>query len=372
MKRMVFALSIAALAGVTAVPMFPQATFSARYDSSRQVKLQGIVTRIEWVTPHAFFFIDVKTAAGTVDNWAIDIGNPLELERDGWKRSTLSVGDTVTIDGVPARSATAQASAKSVILARTGRRVFAPPATRRAVAAAGPTPRWPDGQVRLGPPVGKTGYWAPPGTRTLIDSKAGKIPMTDDGLLLNVADVDKVAPFLPWAKALFEYRQRTLLMDDPMARCMPPGGPRQFQTPNGFQFIEQRELGRVLVFLGGGNRNWRVIYTDGRPVGTAAEAVPTYYGNSVGRWEKDTLIVESVGYNEKFWISSGGLPHTDTLQLTERFTRADMNTLRYEVTVNDPRTYSRPWTGGWTAQWVPDQELQEYFCEDNAESTFVR
>lgn len=196
--------------------------------------------------------------------------------------------------------------------------------------------------------------------------------MTDDGLLLNVADADKVAPFLPWAKALYEYRQRTFLKDDPMGRCIPPGGPRQFQMPNGFQFVEQREVGRILVFLGGGNRNWRIIYTDARPVGTAAEAVPTYYGSSVGRWEKDTLVVESVGYNEKFWLSSGGLPYTDELRLTERFTRVDMNTMRYDVTVNDPKTYTRPWTGGWTVQWVPDQDLQEYFCEDNAESTFVR
>jgi hypothetical protein len=106
--------------------------------------------------------------------------------------------------------------------------------------------------------------------------------------------------------------------------------------PNGFQFIEQKELGRILVLHGGGDRNWRVIYTDGRPVGTAAEAVPSYYGVSVGRWEKDTLVVDSVGYNEKFWMTSGGLPHTEALHLTERFTRTDMNTLKYEVTIEDP------------------------------------
>jgi hypothetical protein len=115
-----------------------------------------------------------------------------------------------------------------------------------------------------------------------------------------------------------------------------------------------------------------VIYTDGRPVGTAAEAVPSYYGFSVGRWEKDTLVVESVGYNEKFWLANGGLPHTEALRLTERFTRTDLNTLRYEATVDDPRTYTKAWTAGWTIQWVPDQEIQEYFCEDNAESTFSR
>jgi hypothetical protein len=70
--------------------------------------------------------------------------------------------------------------------------------------------------------------------------------------------------------------------------------------------------------------------------------------------------------------SQPGLPHTEGLRLTERFTRQDLNTLKYEVTVDDPRTYTRPWSGGWTIQWVPDQEIQEYFCEENAESTFIR
>jgi len=354
----------------SAASMFSQRPFSATYDSARQVKLQGVVTRIDWVNPAAFFFIDVRDATGTLVNWAVEIGNPLELERDGWKRSALHVGDTVTIEGIPARSESRQASAKSVVLTRTGKRLFAPPATRRAAASAAPAPRWPDGQIRLGPPPGKTGYWGAPTTKVLVENTATKIPMTDDGLLLNITDADKVAPFLPWAKALYEHRQRTFLKDDPLSRCIPPGGPRQFQMVNGFQFIEQKELGRILVLLGGGDRNWRVIYTDGRPLGTAAEAVPSYYGFSVGRWEKDTLVVESVGYNEKFWLTSGGLPHTEALRLIERFTRTDLNTLKYEVTVDDRRTYTRAWMGGWTTQWVPDQDIQEYFCEDNAE--FVR
>jgi len=188
--------------------------------------------------------------------------------------------------------------------------------------------------------------------------------MNDEGLLANLTDADRVAPMLPWAKALYLHRQRTLLKDDPLARCMPPGGPRQFQMPNGVQFIEQRELGRVLVLMGGGNRNWRVIYTDGRPQGQAAEAVLTYYGTSVGRWEKDVLVVDSIGYNERFWFANGGLPHTETLHLTERFSRPDLNTMKYEVTVDDPRTYTRPWTGGWTLQWMAGEDIEEYFCEE--------
>jgi hypothetical protein len=368
MKHKLLGVMITALLLSLSASMLSQRSSSAAYDNGRQVKLQGIVTRIDWTNPNAFIFVDVRDAAGTITNWAVEIGGALQLERDGWKRNSVQIGDTVSVEGNPARSEAREALAKSVVLTRTGKRLFAP-APKRAAAAAAPVPRWPDGQVRLGPAPGKTGYWGSASSRVLMDN-AAKISMTDDGLLLNIADADKAAPFQPWAKALFERRQRLFLKDDPYARCVPVGGPRQFQMPNGFQFIEQKELGRILVLLGGGDRNWRVIYTDGRPVGTAAEAVPSYYGNSVGHWEKDTLVVESVGYNEKFWLSSAGLPHTEALHMTERFTRTDLNTLKYEVTVDDPRTYTKPWTGGWTVQWVPDQDIQEYFCEDNAD--FIR
>jgi hypothetical protein len=345
---------------------------SSTYDPTRTVRLKGAVTRIDWVNPRAYFFIDVRDANGTVTNWAIQFGNPLDLERDGWKRTTLHIGDVVNVEGSPARGESRQALAKSVVLASSGKRVFTAPARIASAAPARPpAPRWPDGQLRLGPPVGKKGYWGAPSVKALVENGAS-VAMNEDGLLLNLADVDKVAPFQPWAKAIYEMRQRNLLKADPLARCLPPGGPRQFLTRYGFQFVEQKDLGRILVLLGGGNRNWRVIYTDGRAQGLAAEVVPTYYGNSVGHWEKDALVVDSVGYNEKLWLSSGGLPSTEALHLIERFSRPDLNTLKYEVTVDDPRAYTRRWTGGWTVQWVPDQDIQEYFCEENSESTFVR
>ena len=77
---------------------------------------------------------------------------------------------------------------------------------------------------------------------------------------------------MPWSRSVFLYRQQTKFKDDPVNRCLPPGGPRQFQQPQGVQFVEQREVGRILVLLGGGNRNWRIIHTDGRPIGESAEA----------------------------------------------------------------------------------------------------
>ncbi|MBZ5632567.1 MAG: hypothetical protein LAO55_05495 [Acidobacteriia bacterium] len=343
---------------------------SATYDSSRTIKLTGVVIKVEWANPHAFFFVNVRDAAGTITNWALEFGNPLDLEKDGWTRNSLRIGDSVNVEGIPARDPKRQAFAKSVTLAKTGKKLFVAAPKKPATAAVRePTPRWPDGQVRLGPPAGKKGYWGAPSASVLVETTAAKIQMNDEGLLRNLADVDRVAPFQPWAKAVYEYRQRSLLKDDPLTRCLPPGGPRQFQMPHGFQFVEQRDLGRILLLLGGGDRNWRVIYTDGRSQGQADEVVRSYYGNSVGRWDKDTLVVDVIGFNEHFWITNGGLPHTEALHLTERFTRPDLGTLKYQVTVDDPRTYTRPWTGGWTIPWVPNEEIQEYFCEENVEST---
>jgi uncharacterized protein DUF6152 len=353
-----------------AAPASTQQSFTAVYDSSRPIRLQGPVTRIDWVNPHAFLFIDVRDPAGTTVNWAVEFGNPIDLERDGWKPGALHIGDVVSVDAIVARGEKRQAFARSVVLKGTGKTLFAP-GPRRPAPAHEPAPRWPDGQVRLGPPAGRKGYWGAASVKSFVEAGV-TVAMNDDGLLANLADADKVAPFKPWAKALYEHRQRTFLADDPIARCLPPGLPRQFHMPNGFQFVEQKELGRILVLLGGGDRNWRIIYTDGRPSAQPAEVVLGYYGTSVGRWQGDTLVVDSVGFNERFWLTSGGLPHTEGLHLVERFSRPTLGTLKYDVTVDDPRTYTRTWTGGWTLQWVPDRDIEEYFCEENAESTFVR
>ena len=127
---------------------------------------------------------------------------------------------------------------------------------------------------------------------------------------LDVADV----PFQPWAKALYEARLKVGDKDDPHARCLPPGGPRQFQTPNGFEFIEQPERKRITILFGGGPRSWRFIYLDGRALPDRWTIPISFRPTSAIRpasWDGDTLVVESAGYNEKFWFHRGGLPHTE-------------------------------------------------------------
>jgi hypothetical protein len=319
------------------------------FDSTRRVTLRGVVTNVEWINPHVRFAMNVAQAANTV-NWMVELPeSAVSLERNGFSARSLKVGDAVTVQAIAATGTTALARATSVALTKGGGVLFKSRGQTgvRPRSDPGLTPRWPDGQPRLGPPPGAKGYW--------------KADILDPDTT-NLRTGDAVA--MPWAKAVLDYRVRTQFKDDPAARCVPPGGPRQFLGPQGFQFVEQRDLGRVLVLLGDGDRNWRIIYMDGRPLGQAADVVSSYYGTSIGRWEKDTFVVDSVGYNEKFWFISGGLPHTEALHLTERFTRQDLNTLKYETTVDDPRTYTKPWTAVWTMRWVPDQEIQEFFCEE--------
>ncbi len=119
--------------------------------------------------------------------------------------------------------------------------------------------------------------------------------------------MSKVAPFQPWARSLFELRQRNLLKDDPVfLACMPPGAVRQFQQPYGVQFMEDKTFGRIFVLEGGGNHIWHFIYTDGRPQTgelTGNDDNPLYYGNARGTWDGDTFVVDSKTFIDKFWFS---------------------------------------------------------------------
>ena len=137
---------------------------------------------------------------------------------------------------------------------------------------------------------------------------------------------------------------------------------RQFLTPYGVEFVELPELQRVYIFDIGGPHTYR---TDlhGRPLASGEPRSPSYYGHSIGWWEGDTLVVDTIGFNEGFWIDRRGSPHTDKLHTLERFTRTDSTTIKYEVTVDDPGAYTAPWTSGFNLRWEDGTELFEYVCQ---------
>jgi hypothetical protein len=356
------------LAMLGLVPLSAHHVIAAKFDPAKKMTLRGPITEIDWANPHAHLFINVAAPDGSVANWAIEFESPVDLRRSGWTRHDVNIGDVVTVEGIAARDGSKQAWSLSTTLARSGQRILFARLPGPPAASHKPTPRWPDGQPRLGAEPGQTGYWAFPSATTLAEDGV-TLEADANGLLRNVTDAPRAAPFQPWARDLYIYRQRAFLKDDPMfVKCLPPGGPRMFQNRYGVQFLEQRDRRRVFVMMGGGNRNWRLIHTDAREQKGQIEGDadnPLYFGRGVGRWDGETFVVDSIGFNERFWFGNGGLPHTDKLHLVERFRRPDFDTLRYDVTIEDPGAYTRTWSSGWTLRWVPNEDMPEYFCQDN-------
>jgi hypothetical protein len=210
-------------------------------------------------------------------------------------------------------------------------------------APALPTPRWPDGKPILGSVPGQpVGGWGAGVTTLPRGMKLEEIP------------------FQPWARAAYDVRQ--IDQFEPHTRCKASGVSRQFSTPYGTEFVEVPDLQRMYIMDVGGPNSYRIIYMDGRSF--PANIPLTNYGYSIGRWEGDTLVVETRGLNEKFWLDTRGTPHTSQLKFTERFTRTDMNTMRYQATIDDPGAYTTPWTTGeFNLRWRPGEELFEYICQ---------
>jgi hypothetical protein len=369
MKKIVTCL-LAGTALLPAGPALAHHPVQAKFDTTQRTSLTGRVTDVDWANPHVHVFISTG-ASGATEHWAIELPSPVELEWGGWRPDSLAVGEVVTVEGPLARNGSEQIWADSLSRA-DGSAVFNLPdnilesqLTEKLDAAV---PRWPDGHPRLGPEPGQSGYWSVPSRRSLMETGVD-VAVDEHGLLANIADAAKVAPFQDWARDLYVYRQQTFLSEDPLfLYCIPPGGPRMFQVPYGVQFLEQPRNERVTVLMGGGNSNWRLIPTDGREQTgqvTGNDDNPLFFGHGVGRWEGDTFVVDSIGFNESFWFSNGGLPHTSKLHLIERFTRKDGNTLEYEVTIDDSGAYTRPWTSTSTLQWVANKEMPDYFCQDN-------
>ena len=363
--------SAAVLLSLFAASAFAHHPILAKFDDAKPLTLTGRVTDIDWANPHVHVFINVEGSDGVPVNWAIELASTIELQWSGWRPDAIKVGDTLTVEGLAARNGSKQISGDDVESA-SGKKLFTVDEDvfekQLVKPAQGDLPRWPDKQPRLGPPPGATGYWALPSKMGLLEDGV-TVAMDEHGILANIADAAKVAPFQDWAKDLYVLRQSTFLRDDPSFQfCIPPAGPRQFQNQFGFQFVEERERKRIFILHAGGNGNWRQIYTDGRDqVGqvTGDDDNPLFFGRSVASWEGDTLVVDSKGFNEGFWFSNGGLPHTSKLHVIERFTREDINTLRVEVTVDDPGAYTRSWKSSWTMKWIDGKELPEYYCQDN-------
>ena len=187
---------------------------------------------------------------------------------------------------------------------------------------------------------------------------AGRRPVGD---LAQGLPNGETIPLLPEARKLMESRQSK---DDPEANCLPTGVPRVRALSVADRADPTHKKATHIFFLFEGNiHSYRQIFMDGRK--HPADPDPTWYGHSIGWCEGDTLVIDTVGFNDKFWFDFRGHPHTEKLHTIERWTRKDLGTLVNEITIDDPGAYSKPFTVSFTARLRPDEELMEYICQEN-------
>lgn len=236
----------------------------------------------------------------------------------------------------------------------------ATPATGAATASDEGPPRLEDGSVNLGPVPGAKGFWTTTNGRLVNNPDNYEAARLPNNARVNIED----APLQPWALALTNYRQSVYIASEPYTRCKPAGGPRQIMSPYGFEIVQMPELQRIYILTVSNAMSYRTIYMDGRE--HPAEILrPTYLGHSIGHWEGDTLVVDTVGFSERSWTNRDGLPTTSQLHLTERFTRTSVNDMDYTFTLDDPGAYTMPWTSGFGVGWNADMEVFEYVCQEN-------
>ena len=177
-------------------------------------------------------------------------------------------------------------------------------------------------------------------------------------------------PMTAWAKERFDktkpaFGARGVLVaqtNDPAFQCFPPGVPRIYLHPFPMQIVVTP---KELIMLFEYDHNARHIYTDGRR--HPPDLSPSYMGDSIGHWEADTLVIDTVGFNDKTWLDRAGHPHSDQLHVTERLRRIAADRLQIDFTIEDPVAYTQPFTSSMFFRLHPDWSLMEQVCEDNAD-----
>jgi hypothetical protein len=175
-------------------------------------------------------------------------------------------------------------------------------------------------------------------------------------------------PFQPWAEALLKKRDAENNQadpdsgPDPIERCIPPGVPRIMLQPFPWEIVHARD--RVIMIFEY-QALTRQIFTDGREHPKDLDL--TYMGHSIGRYEGNTLVVDTIGLNDKTWLDPMGLPHSDALHVVERIRRPYHDTLEVTYTIDDPKAYTKSWTAQKIFKLRPDWQIKEYVCAENNE-----
>jgi hypothetical protein len=178
------------------------------------------------------------------------------------------------------------------------------------------------------------------------------------------ANIPGGLPYQPWAAALVKQRTEDQSKDDPHVRCLPDNPPRPYGLPHLTKAVHTPKL---LVLLNEVNAMYRQIFIDGRPL--PEDPTPSWNGYSTAAWEGDTLVVRTIGFRDGLWLDTNGSTMSDATKMTERIRRPNFGTLEIEVTIDDPKTYTQPWTVSMPQSIVLDTELIDEFCLENEKSS---
>jgi hypothetical protein len=219
-------------------------------------------------------------------------------------------------------------------------------------------PRTADGKINLAAPALRTAQGKP--DLSGVWEQYGEFDRPK--YLINIAADLKPGelPIQPWAAALLQQRTENNSKDHPGALCLPSGIPEKDAVPAPFKILQMDDL---IVILYESRTIFRQIFMDGRVMPKDAE--PAWQGYSTGRWEGDTLVVDTRGFKDDGWLDMAGHPATSQLHVVERFTRNNLGSLQMEITIDDPKAYSKPWTIREAAHLLADGELIEHICEEN-------
>lgn len=232
-------------------------------------------------------------------------------------------------------------------------------------------PRTKDGKPNLSAPAPRTAYGKPDLSGVWM-LQAPPCPVDTCGVdypgAPEFADIGaKLAgglPYQPWAADLVKQRSAGIGKDDPVARCLPSGAVRLLTFPPPRKIVQ---LPGLVLILSERDVTFQQIFTDGRPL--PQDPSPNWNGYSVGRWEGDTLVVHTNGLRDGTWLDRKGSPLTEAATLTERFHRVNFGRLDIDLTVDDPKAYTKPWTITLHQILAPDTDLLDYFCMDNEKDT---
>lgn len=233
------------------------------------------------------------------------------------------------------------------------------------------TPRTRDGKPNLGAPAPRTADRKPSlaGIWTRVAPNLPPRPFGTPNNLLDWLAKGSEISMQPWAEALFKKRSEIDLGGGrPSEHCLPHSIPDAMLPGVLFKFVQTPGL---TVLLYEEFNHFRQIFTDGRSFAANDPPPPSWLGYSIGKWDGDTFVVETTGFNDQTWLDDSGHPHTEALRTTERFLRRDFGHMDLTVTIDDPKTYNKPWSVDIPLRLVPDTDFIEDMCDNERDSSHI-